>query len=181
MRPARRAGNLAVAAAALAVLVAAPAQALEPDALFEKLSPSVWEVFTFGEQRANSLGSGVVIGPGEMVTNCHVLAKAKAVLVRRQNVMYEAKLKHADAPRDLCVLSVANFNAPAVQVAPLSKVKVGQKAYAIGNPKGLEATLSEGLISGLRGEWADGSHVIQTTAPISPGSSGGGCSTAKGG
>jgi hypothetical protein len=57
---------------------------------------------------------------------------------------------------------------------------VGEKVFAIGNPRALEVTLSEGLISGLRGEWADGSHVVQTTAPISPGSSGGGLFDAEG-
>jgi hypothetical protein len=150
------------------------AHALEPDVLFEKVAPSVWEVFTFDAKGVVGLGSAVVIANGEVVTNCHVLANAKGALLRRQNVMYEAKLKHADVPRDLCVLSVANFTAPAVAVVPLAGLKVGQKVFAIGNPKGLEATLSEGLISGLRGEWKDGSHVIQTTAPISPGSSGGG-------
>ncbi len=155
--------------------------ALEPSQLFDKVSPSVWVVRTFDAgDRPIGLGSAVVIGPGRLVTNCHVLTKASAVVVRRKNVMYEAKLEHADAPRDLCLISVEGFTAPAVEIAPRESLKVGEKVYAIGNPRGFEMTLSEGLISGLRGEWADGSHVLQTTAPISPGSSGGGLFDEKG-
>jgi Trypsin-like peptidase domain len=161
--------------ALLLAACAAPASALDPAQVFEKVSPSVWVVRTFdASDRPVGLGSAVVIGPGRLATNCHVLAKSNAVLVRRKNVMYEAKLEHADAPRDLCVLSVEGFSAPAVTKAPRESERVGQKVYAIGNPRGLEVTLSEGLVSGLRGEWSDGSHVLQTTAPISPGSSGGG-------
>jgi hypothetical protein len=161
--------------------VALPAHGLEPTQVFDKVSPSVWIVRTFdGNERPVGQGSAVVIGPGRLITNCHVLAKSKQVMVRRRNVMYEAKLEHADAPRDLCMLQVEGFGAPAVEVRRVSEVKVGEKVFAIGNPRGLEVTLSEGLISGLRGEWADGSHVVQTTAPISPGSSGGGLFDAEG-
>lgn len=156
-------------------VLALPAAALSPSELFEKVSPSVWYVRALdSNDRQVGIGSAVVIGPGRLVTNCHVLAKASSVLVRRKNVMYEAKLEHADAPRDLCVLHVEGFNAPAVEIAPAAERKVGQKVFAIGNPVGLELTLSEGLISGLRAEWTDGSPVIQTTAAASPGSSGGG-------
>lgn len=169
--------------ALLLLIVAAslPARALEPSQVFDKVSPSVWIVRTFdGAERPVGQGSAVVIGPGRVVTNCHVLAKSKVVMVRRRNVMYEAKLEHADAPRDLCILQIEGFSAPAVAMRPSSDLKVGEKAYAIGNPRGFEVTLSEGLVSGLRGEWTDGSHVIQTTASISPGSSGGGLFDAEG-
>lgn len=167
--------------------VALPAQALEPSELFEQVSPSVWVVRTFdGAERPVGQGSAVVIAPGRLITNCHVLAKSKVVMVRRRNVMYEAKLEHADAPRDLCQLSVEGFATTPVKMGSLASLKVGQKVYAIGNPRGLEVTLSEGLVSGLRGELPGlpldqgGSNIIQTTAPISPGSSGGGLFDAEG-
>jgi serine protease Do len=159
----------------LLALLPCAAAGLEPSQVFDKVSPSVWIVRTFdANERPMGQGSAVVIGAGKLVTNCHVLAKSKQVMVRRRNVMYEAKLEHADAPRDLCILQVEGFGAPAVAMRKVAEVKVGEKVFAIGNPRGLEVTLSEGLVSGLRGEWADGSHVVQTTAPISPGSSGGG-------
>ena len=97
-------------------------------------------------ERPVGLGSAVVIGPGRLVTNCHVLVKSKAVYVRRENVMYQATLEHADAPRDLCQLQVAKFEAPAVRLRPAGELKVGERVFAIGNPKGLEVTLSEGLM-----------------------------------
>lgn len=169
----------AVAIAFLAAAPVLPAQALEPTQLFDKVSPSVWIVRTYdAAERPIGLGSAVVIESGRLVTNCHVLAKAKEVFVRRDNVMYEAKLEHADAPRDLCVLQVAHFSAPAVTVRSVKDLKVGERVYAIGNPKGLEVTLSEGLVSGLRALHdsadKDDDTLVQTSAPLSPGSSGGG-------
>jgi len=96
-----------------------------------------------------------------------------------------------DSTRDLCLLTAVLYRSdgggkrdssnesftllpapPVARVAPLSSMKVGQRLYAIGAPQGLELSLSEGLVSGLR---KDGdTTLIQTTAAISPGSSGGG-------
>jgi hypothetical protein len=168
-----RRSNLAWGAVFLAALEAGSASALSPGEVFEKVAPSVWAVRSLDEQeRPFGYGSAVVIGPGQLVTNCHVLAKAKHIQLRRENVTYEAKLELAHHARDLCLLSAKNFPAPAVMIGKLEDVKVGQRVYAVGNPQRLALTLSEGLISGLRGE--EGKPLLQTTAPISPGSSGGG-------
>lgn len=163
-----------IAAASALWIASGAAFALGPSEVFEKVAPSVWAVRGLdARERPFSYGSGVVIGPGRVITNCHVLAKAKAIQVRRGNVAYDAKLEHADAERDLCTLTVADFSAPAVAMVTLSEVKIGQRVYAVGNPEKLALTLSEGLISGLRAEDPQ-LPPIQTTAPISPGSSGGG-------
>lgn len=165
---------------ALSGVVPTAARALSPDQIFEKVSPSVWAVRGLdASERPFSYGSGVVIAPGRLITNCHVLARARAIQVRRENVSYEAKLEHADVERDLCELSVKGFMAPAVEVGSIAHLKVGQRAYAVGNPQQFALTLSEGLISGLR---AEDPRVppIQTTAPISPGSSGGGLFDSEG-
>src|SRR3990170_3695126 len=123
------------------VLVSSPSHALEPTQVFEKASPSVWVVRTYdAAERPVGQGSAVVIGPGRLVTNCHVLVKSKVVYVRRENVMYQATLEHADAPRDLCQLQVAKFDAPAVERVKVGDLKVGQRVYAIGNPQGMEVT-----------------------------------------
>jgi serine protease Do len=158
------------------------AQALDPENLFEKISPSIWVVTTFdGNERRLAQGSAVVIDIGTLITNCHVLAKAKSFVVKRENVIYGAALVHADVERDLCQIQVRNFNAPAVELATTSSLRVGQRVYAIGNPRGLELSLSDGLISGLRRADDDKTvELIQTTAPISPGSSGGGLFDAQG-
>jgi serine protease Do len=172
--------NRQLAAFLIAGSFAAPAHALAPDQVFDKVSPSVWAVRGLdASERPFSYGSGVVIGPERMITNCHVLAKAKAVQVRRENVSYEAKLEHADAERDLCTLTIKGFTAPAVRIRGMASLKVGQRVYAVGNPERLALTLSEGLISGLRSEDPQ-LPPIQTSAPISLGSSGGGLFDAEG-
>jgi S1-C subfamily serine protease len=84
----------------------------------------------------------------------------------------------ADEQLDLCALDVARLDAPQVTVASASVLRTGQRVYAIGAPQGLELTISEGIVSSLR--QVDEGTLIQTTAPVSPGSSGGGLFTADG-
>jgi len=159
---------------------AAWAQAPSAEKVFEKLAPSVWYVWGIdaGDRRV-SQGSGVVVGPGKVVTNCHVLSKVRSIYVQRENVIYIARLEHADAERDLCQLDIKNFTAPAVVLGTTRDLRVGQKVYALGNPQGLEGTFSEGIVSALRGP--DGKDpLIQTTAPFTSGSSGGGLFDSEG-
>ncbi|WP_431098715.1 S1C family serine protease [Polaromonas aquatica] len=149
--------------------------------LFERLSPSIWVVKTFDDAgKPIATGSAVVIQAGTLITNCHVLAKARKVSVTRENVAYGATLEHADTARDLCQLKVANFNAPPVTVAPSETPKIGSRVYAIGNPRGLEMTISDGLLSGIRRTANDEFVALQITVPISHGSSGGGLFDAQG-
>ena len=156
------------------------AQALTPEKLFENLSRSVWYVWGIDQyERRISQGSGVVVGPGKVVTNCHVLEKVRHIYVQRENVIYIAKLEHAETSRDLCQLDIKNFTAPAVTLGNTRDARVGQKVFALGNPLGLEGTFSEGMISALRGP--DGKDpLIQTTAPFTSGSSGGGLFDSEG-
>ena len=152
-----------------------PALALEPDALFAKVAPSVWTVVASDAQGRNqSQGSAVVIGPGRLVTNCHVLARMARFQVTKDNVSYGGKLEFPDPENDLCQIRVDNFQAPAIELAPRDTLRVGARVYAIGTPQGLETTLSDGLLSGLRRDDAGQLMFVQTSAPISPGFSGGG-------
>jgi serine protease Do len=165
--------NAAVASAVC--LLAARAGAITPDAFYAKAAPSVWLVKTFdADGLALGVGSAVVIAPDTLLTNCHVLARAKRVSVRKEKAAHDAKLQYADVERDLCQLSVPGLGAPAVPVGDSDKVTVGQHVYALGNPTGLELTLSDGLVSALRKSDKGNLVLIQTTAPISQGSSGGG-------
>lgn len=165
-------------------LAAGAAAALEPEALFSKVSGSVWAVRTFdAQERPLRAGSAVVIAAGRLVTNCHVLAKASSFVIKQDNVTYGATLEFPDPARDLCQIKVANFTAPPVVLAPAGSARVGQRVYAVGNPRGLENTLSEGILSGLRGGGGAGepeARLLQTTAAISPGSSGGGLFDSEG-
>jgi serine protease Do len=160
-------------------LAAGSAQALEAEALFAKVSPGVWIVRTFdAQERPLRGGSAVVVGTGRLVTNCHVLAKASSLMIRRDNVSYGATLEFPDVERDLCQIKVANFREPALSIAPAGSARVGQRVYAIGSPRGLENTLSEGILSGLRD--GDEGQLLQTTAAISAGTSGGGLFDSEG-
>jgi S1-C subfamily serine protease len=121
-------------------------------------------------------GSAVVVAPSQLVTNCHVLARARRVQVRRdgQAKVMAAKLVLWDVQRDLCQLEVQGAVAPSVRLGSSAAAAVGQPAYAIGHPKGLDLTLSAGLVSSLRRNSAGQLVLIQTSAAISGGSSGGG-------
>jgi serine protease Do len=172
----------ALASAVLAAGAAAQGpDPVAPEQLFERLAPSVWTVETFDARKQPlGMGSAVVIGPGNLVTNCHVLAKASQVAVARDNVSYGATLEHPDPERDLCILKVRNFNAPPVAVGDIGKLKIGSRVYAIGSPRGLEQTISDGLLSGVRRSSSGDFTALQITVPISKGSSGGGLFDASG-
>ena len=165
--------SIAVTAFALGAS-AASAQTLNAAQLYARLEPSVWVVRTFDkDQLPLGQGSAVVIGPETLVTNCHVLRKGKRVEVTHAKVVSTATLELWDTARDLCQLRAPGLNAPAVTLAA-DPVVVGQNVYALGAPAGLELTLSAGLISALRRDDSDRLTAIQTSAAISPGSSGGG-------
>lgn len=154
---------------------------MPPDQLFERLSPSIWTVETWdARNQPLALGSAVVIAPGSLVTNCHVLARASSVRISRDNVSYGATLEHPDPERDLCMLKVRNFTAPAVPLGTVEGLKVGSRVYAIGSPRGLEQTISDGLLSGVRRSESGDFTALQVTVPISKGSSGGGLFDAYG-
>ncbi|TWO71043.1 serine protease [Caenimonas sedimenti] len=171
-----------LAAVAAALLPAAQAQTLTPEALYRLLGPSVFLVRAYDtDDLASGTGSAVVIAPETLLTNCHVVRGAKRFVVRKDNVQYDARLQHADTARDLCQIHARNLHAPAVELGDSDQVVVGQKVYALGNPQRLELTLSDGLVSALRRD-ADRRNLvlIQTSAPISQGSSGGGLFDAAG-
>jgi len=157
------------------------AWALTAEQVYAKASPSVWRVVTYDlDNLPLGQGSGVVVAPQAVVTNCHVLAKAKRVRVRRDKESHDAKLDLWDVKRDLCQLAVPGLRAPAVSVADSGRIVVGQNVFAIGNPKGLELTVSAGLVSSLRKNTSGQLVLIQTSAAISGGSSGGGLFDDKG-
>jgi tetratricopeptide (TPR) repeat protein len=155
------------------VLLSSLAAANTPEQIFVQVSPSVVVVDIFDAKgKSIGLGSGAVIGAGQVITNCHVAQKGKSLQVRQSGKTFKATLQYADPDRDLCQLSVPDLQAPPVTLGTANKLRVGQRVYAIGAPQGLELTLSEGLVSSLRPY--EGSQYIQTSAAISPGSSGGG-------
>jgi S1-C subfamily serine protease len=170
---AARAGLLVSLLASLAAQATEPA--LTPEQVYARNAPSVWRVSTYdADNLPLSQGSGVVVGPERIVTNCHVLKGAGQVAVRREKEKLPARLAMWDVQRDVCLLQVSGLKAPAVTLADSARFAVGQDVYAIGNPKGLDLTMSAGLLSALRKDDAGRLILLQTSAAISGGSSGGG-------
>jgi S1-C subfamily serine protease len=157
-----------------------PAMQLTAEELYAKISPSVARVNVMDEN-GNLMGTGsaVVIGNGQVITNCHVAKMGPALELSFRSEKAPATVTIADEIYDLCQLSSPGLSAPAVMMADLSEARTGEKVYTIGAPQGLELTISEGIISSLR-DMPNMGTVIQTSAAISPGSSGGGLFDSRG-
>jgi hypothetical protein len=120
------------------------------------------------DERLLRSGGGVVTAPGQVTTNCHLLARARAVQIRYDDVIYVATLQHADAERDLCQLRAARLPAPAVRLSSVRAAYLGQRVSAIAGGPALSTT--EGEVTELR--QYNGVPVIRTTATVSQGVSG---------
>lgn len=153
--------------------------ALSPQELFKRLSPSIFIVVVFDKDGAPvALGSGVAVAPDQIITNKHVIEGGASLQIKQGSTTWSATVAYLDPDHDLCRLKVEGLRAPAVSVRLSSVLNVGERVYSIGAPEGLELTISEGLISGLR-EFEQ-ARLIQTSAAISHGSSGGGLFDARG-
>ena len=121
-----------------------------------------------------ALGSGFFVKGKVVASNFHVVEKASrgyAKLVGQKTKYNIAGVVGLDAKHDLVLLAVEDGTAPALRLGDGSKVAVGDTVFAVGNPQGLEGTFSQGIVSGIR--QFDVDSLLQITAPISPGSSGG--------
>jgi Do/DeqQ family serine protease len=132
-------------------------------------------------REVTSLGSGFIIDPtGYIVTNNHVIEGAEEITVRMQdNVEYKARLIGHDPKTDLALLKIdAPKPLPFVEWGDSDKSRIGDWVIAIGNPFGLDQTLTTGVISALNREIESVTRrpiqgVIQSDAAINPGNSGG--------
>lgn len=153
---------------------AAPVAAAAGDAatVFATASPSVVVVLALDRVgTVSGQGSGVVVAPGLVVTNRHVVDGAASVRLLQGGKSRSARVIELHGSHDLATLRTS-MKAPAVTSRSATQLAVGERVFAIGAPQGLELSISEGIVSQLRPE--AGAFRIQTTAPISRGSSGGG-------
>jgi S1-C subfamily serine protease len=119
-------------------------------------------------------GSGFIIADELIVTNVHVIEGSSSayVLLNGQEKKYSVSGYVAiDKINDLVILKVSGLNGSKLNLGSEIFPEIGEKIYAVGNPKGLNGTFSEGIISGIRNLTTN--QILQITAPISPGSSGG--------
>jgi serine protease Do len=129
------------------------------------------------QQKVTSLGSGVIVSKeGHIVTNNHVLNGTNDVTVQLNDGREaKAKIVGTDAQIDLAVLKIDLPDLSPLSLGDSDKVKVGQIVMAIGNPFGLEESVSQGIISAKDRRAMNDSHVefFQTDTAINPGNSGG--------
>ncbi|MDT4955190.1 MAG: hypothetical protein QOJ02_3328 [Acidobacteriota bacterium] len=136
-----------------------------------RVLPSVVLVETPCGRGRTMFGSGFVVAQGMVATNRHTVecdGESYVTLVG-QDKKFRVVAKYLDAAHDLAILKEEGLNATALPLSDAQNLSIGDKVYAAGNPRGLEGTFSDGIISGLR--YSAGR--IQFTAAISPGSSGG--------
>ena len=149
---------------------------LTPSQLFTKVSPAVYAVTAVGQppRRALSQGSAVAVSAKEAITNCHVVADAKAITLANTATTLRAEVVSADRSTDRCYLRVLEGELdPVPGFRDYASLTVGEVVFTIGSPQGLVNTLGHGLLSGLR-KSESAAEYIQITAPVSEGSSGGG-------
>jgi S1-C subfamily serine protease len=126
-----------------------------------------------------SQGSAVAISRELALTNCHVIVGKPAIVLVQDGNVVRATLDSADPDSDRCILRVfeAKLRAVAGVRAP-SELQIGERAFTIGAPGGVERAVAEGQITGLRDR--AGVRTVQTSADIAPGSSGGGLFDGRG-
>jgi putative serine protease PepD len=142
----------------------------------------------FGQtQQGTATGSGFVVSSdGYVVTNDHVVAGASSVTVKiGDGKTLPAKVIGTDASTDLALLKVSASGLTPLTLGNSDAVEVGDSAYAIGNPYGLDRTLTTGVISALQRQISSPNgytidNVLQTDAAINPGNSGGPLFNAQG-
>jgi len=155
--------------------------------VYRKNLPSVVNVtsramtfdFFYGLVPQEGQGSGFVIDKdGHILTNYHVIADARQVVVTLHNKKtYKATVVGSDPAHDLAVIQIKAPDLVPAVLGDSRNLQVGQKVYAIGNPFGLAGTMTRGIVSSIRpvhepnGAMID--EAIQTDAAINPGNSGG--------
>ena len=152
-----------------------------PD-VYRALLPSVVRIEADGEGRPRTeaaIGTGVIVNAdGTILTAQHVVAGADTITVAyADGTRSTATVAQADAKRDIAALTPATLPDTVVPAALGGGVGVGDDVVAIGNPLGLSASTTSGVVSGLnratRGRSGDMSGLIQFDAAVNPGSSGG--------
>jgi S1-C subfamily serine protease len=163
------------------VAAAAPASGdlpgqLTPQQIADKAKPAVVYIecqSISGETK--SQGSGFCVGPEMVVTNYHVIQNARSIGVRvvsSQSELDNAVLVKVDSEHDLALLRIAGMNAPVLAIQS-AWPSVGDPIFTMTNPRGLEGTFTEGNVSAYRKTERFVDPLMQISAPISPGSSGG--------
>lgn len=160
------------------------AQDLTSEQIFDLYKDAVVVINAYGFDGTKSgSGSAVIVKDKNLiVTNFHILSgNEKIEIITHKDTLKDPEIIGVDIDRDVLLLKLPHTDYQTIQVGNSDDVKPGQKIYAIGNPMGLENTISEGLVSGIRDSVTDiKMKFIQISASLSPGSSGGAVINSKG-
>jgi S1-C subfamily serine protease len=122
----------------------------------------------------NTIGSGFFVSENVVASNFHVIEGSSRGFVKiiGDKTKYDIDgVVGLDEVHDLVLLEIKDSSAPSLSLGESKILAIGEEIYAVGNPQGLEGTFSQGIISSIR--QLEGGSLVQITAPISPGSSGG--------
>lgn len=141
--------------------------------VFNRVNQSIVAVFTqAGNKPTGAFGSGVVIGPGQVVTACHVIGQNAGLWVHHHGNYYRAESSASDPRRDLCLIQVSGLRAPAVKLGTSNSLTRGQPIWSLGAPKSLDEVIGAGIVAGLYS--IQGANIIKVTTPVYKGSGGAG-------
>jgi S1-C subfamily serine protease len=167
-----------------------PATDLSSEDVIARVAPSVAMILTGqGAGRLSGIGTGVIVRPdGVLITAYHVIQNAQEVQVRLKNgeIYDHVQLVGVDERRDVAAIRIPAADLPTLAVAPLDEARPGEAVYIVSNPSGLAWSASAGVLSAVRpveevsSSTMSGYRVLQFTAPVSPGSSGGALVDSKG-
>lgn len=161
------------------------AQVLTGEEIYARCSMAIVQVGVQDDLgRVRSGGSGIVLlDSAWLVTNYHIFEGGGYLVAEKDGspIDITGGIIRADSERDVLILRINTAvspelwaRMPRIQLVRYNELKRGQRVYAIGNPAGLETTITDGLLSGLRTAEDTAFKLVQISAPISPGSSGGG-------
>ena len=148
--------------------------ALTTAQIAKKASPSV-VVIQGTTDSGDVLGSGFIVSKdGKIVTNLHVIRDMKTARVQlaNGNAFDSLSVLATDEPRDLAIVQVAGSDLPILDLGDSDALAVGEPVVIVGSPRGLEGTVTAGILSSVR-DSGDGFKVLQTDAAVNPGNSGG--------
>lgn len=145
---------------------------------FQRLTASILKVEAVNGDGSVSLGTGVVVAPGTIATNCHVTRRARAVRLIRGAQRMEVDSQYSDVERDLCLLYALHAEDLAAVELDGGTLHIGQPVIAAGFVFGIAPQLSAGEVRALH-DYED-AQVIESTTPFGSGASGGGLFDAAG-
>jgi hypothetical protein len=168
---------------AAAVMAANAQSALDSAGIVSKVSPAV-VLIKGASSDGTILGSGMIVSrDGKIATNLHVIRdlKTAGVQLASGEIFDTVTILAFDERKDIAIIKISGFDLPIVELGNSSEVTGGEPVVAIGSPRGLQGTVTTGVVSAIRDEPSGaGFKVIQTDAAVNPGNSGGPLLNARG-